>query len=178
MLKLPTSKELLDFFFEASMATYASGAKAQSSTALPGGKEYTYERDNLRYVDRYVSGQLGNRGQSAGHTYIEFLPESRVLWIAGYDGWWLKPIEGFEVIHDVNAFHRRALMAAYENRTFLCGRGPEEFTEGIYTYHNEAEEPLMDENHHEWIHAKIHGDTRLVFEHFCFQRTLVELPRK
>lgn len=172
MLKLQTSRELLDFFFEASMATYASGAEAKESTTLPGGKEYTYERCDLRYVDRYVSGQVGNRGQSAGHTYIEFVPEQRVLWIAGYDGWWLKTCEG------VNSFHRRALMAAYENRQFRYGRGPEEYEEEIFTYHHEETEPLCEENSREWIYAKIDGDTRLVFEHFCFQRTLVELPRK
>jgi len=107
-----SATELKDFFFDAALATYASGGESRETIRdLPGSRVYRYERDDLRYIDTYfVNGQ-----SSGGQTliYLGGVP----VWIMQYHGWCQN--DDSEVLR----FLKVALSAAYERGEFHGGRG-------------------------------------------------------
>lgn len=128
------TKRLLDFFFEAALATYAGGGEKTTIADLPGSKSYRHERGPLLYVDTYfVNGNL-----SCGQTLI--WSENSPVWTMQYRGYCI----------DQKAIPtlKRALSLAYRLKRFKGGRGE---TQGDYevdgeyryqnwTLHNEFEQ--------------------------------------
>ncbi|MBI2624249.1 hypothetical protein HYW67_02015 [Candidatus Parcubacteria bacterium] len=113
-----TEKEVLDFFFEAGMETYAGDIVMAKRTIveLPGSRVLRYKRPPFLYMDCYFS--VGEKSFGQTGIWHEAFPAGPV-WGMQYSGWcrdkWAIP------------FLKRALRYAYENRIFLGGRGPLEF---------------------------------------------------
>lgn len=118
VIELP-KQEVLDFFFEAGTKTYAGGMTKTSIKELPGSRVLVYARPPYRYVDCYFS--VGERSFGQTGIWHEALPSGPV-WGMQYWGW----------CKDKRAipFLKRALLAAYEERIFLGGRGPKHFSVG------------------------------------------------
>ncbi len=116
------------FFFEAALATYASGKKAEPFHELAGAKRYWYQPDGsgLCYTDIFfVNGEY-----SGGQTTI--WQNGVPAWIMQYHGWCKNDDP------ETLAFLRKALSAAYKQKKFWGGRGPivfEDIKKGL-TYVN------------------------------------------
>lgn len=119
--------EMETAFFEAMNAGYATDApKKKSILWLPGSKTIEYIRDSWRVVDSYHVTALGPR--SGGTTIISY--EETPVWMMQYLGQ-----------YDEAAIPclKAALRAAYAEKEFFGGRGPDEFVHGEFVYHNEVD---------------------------------------
>lgn len=114
-IELP-EQEVMDFFFEAGTKTYAGGMARTTIQELPGSRVLVYERGPYRYVDYYYSVGENSFGQIA--IWHEALPAGPI-WGMQYRGW----CKDKRVI----PFLKRTLVAAYEQRIFLGGRGQQRF---------------------------------------------------
>ncbi len=112
-----SQQEVLDFFFEAGMATYAGNMPKGTIGELSGSKVFRYERPPYRYVDCYFSVGENSFGQIG--IWHEALPAGPI---------WGMQYRGRCKDKRVIPFLKRALLAAYEKRIFWGGRGPLEFT--------------------------------------------------
>ncbi|MGB7957701.1 MAG: hypothetical protein WCF77_02560 [Minisyncoccia bacterium] len=114
-IAFPRVSEIQDFFFDASLATYAGDTPKTTIPDLPGSKHYHFERGDLIYDDVYFTN-----GESSGGSTVICLraePKPRTLWLMQYQGW----CEGDNP--EVLAFLKDALRYAYEHRSFCGGRG-------------------------------------------------------
>lgn len=113
-------EKLEDFFFEAAMASYASGVEPKSISAFHA-KGYYYskviEKDLYEYQDVYFDA---GRGKSFGFTIISI--NSRCVWTMHYHGECNKKYVGSPKIKVMN-FLKKALLNAYEKKKFFGGRG-------------------------------------------------------
>lgn len=119
------AKSLLDFFFEASLATYAGGGEKSAIAGLPGAKSLRFERCPFLYVDTYFV----NGTQSCGQTLI---------WCDGAPVWVMQ-YRGFCTDKEAINILKRALSDAYRMKRFHGGRGETQngfATIGTYRYHN------------------------------------------
>ena len=114
------TEALKKFFLEASIQTYAAGAKPATIPALPGSKLLTYARPPLRYVDTYFTSPIGVSWGCTLLYHEAFLP--RPVWRFCYDGWYDRSDQR------ITAFLRAALATAYQSGEFIGGRGPQIFT--------------------------------------------------
>ncbi|TSC64864.1 MAG: hypothetical protein G01um101491_129 [Parcubacteria group bacterium Gr01-1014_91] len=115
--------EMKDVFFEAMNNGYANSPKKKSVLWLPGSKTIEYIRDPWRVVDTYHVTQLSTR--SGGTTITSY--EETPVWIMQYLG---------EYNEVVIPCLKAALRAAYGDKQFFGGRGPEFFQYGKYSYRN------------------------------------------
>jgi len=117
--------KLLDFFFEAGLATYAGDGATTSIAELPGSKVLRFGHGPFLYVDTYfVNGTV-----SCGQTLIwhDDIP----VWTMQYRGYCL----------DKGAVGvlKQVLLQAYRMRRFNGGRGESHEAAGglgEYRYHN------------------------------------------
>lgn len=119
--------EMAAVFFEAMNAGYAADApKKQSILWLPCNKTIEYKRDPWRVVDTYHVTKLGPR--SGGTTVISY--EETPVWMMQYLGQ-----------YDESAIPclKAALRAAYAEKKFFGGRGPERFVCDRLIYLNEVD---------------------------------------
>jgi len=123
---MPTCKisRLQKFFFQAALATYAAGKKAERPPDRPWVKQLTHHGDGelsgLVYVDEYHT----NGEWSGGSTVIASAEDlSHPIWLMQYCGW-CKDDDP-----EVLAFLKQALLAAYTKGEWNGGRGPGEFAE-------------------------------------------------
>jgi len=137
-------KAIEDFFFEASRKTYAGQAAKETIPALPGSKTFRYERDNFLYLDTYFT----HGEKSFGQTIIYF--NGQPVWMMQY--------YGFDKVDDkrVIPFLKKALLSAYENNSFVGGRGPAHFSEGILQYRNMISRSRFEDFEGEEIIAENH----------------------
>lgn len=110
---------LQQFFFEAALATYASGKKAMK---IGHAWEFRHvsEFGRLVYVDQYVV----NGEYSGGQTVI--LVDDAPAWLMQYHGWCKNDDR------EVLAFLKGALLHTYKEGKFLGGRGLQDFFEDPY----------------------------------------------
>jgi len=120
--------EMREVFFEAMNAGYATDApKKKSILWLPQNKTIEYKRgDSWRVVDTYHVTPLGPR--SGGTTIIAY--EEEPVWMMQYMGQYAD-----EAIPCLKA----ALRAAYIEKKFFGGRGPDEFIYDGFVYRNEVD---------------------------------------
>lgn len=125
-IELP-EQEVLDFFFEASMATHAGNAPKGTIVELPGSRVLVYERPPFRYVDCYFS--VGEKSFGQIGIWHQALRAGPV---------WGMQIRGRCRDKRTIPFLKRALLAAYKKREFWGGRGPLEFKveDEPFTYQN------------------------------------------
>ncbi|MBI4385558.1 hypothetical protein HY573_01880 [Candidatus Parcubacteria bacterium] len=122
---------LQEFFFEAALATYASGKEAAPFPELAGAKCFLHQRGELCYGDVY----LVNGEYSGGQTliWVHGVP----AWLMQYHGWCKSDDR------EVLTFLKQALVAAYAKSEFRGGRGPKMYTESVgdrtFLYGNKLE---------------------------------------
>lgn len=104
-------QKLQEFFFEAALATYASGKKADPFLWLAGAKHFRYQREEFCYIDTYVV----NGEHSGGQTIIWV--NGVTAWLMQYHGWCQN--DNKEVLY----FLKNALFTAYKRSEFHGGRG-------------------------------------------------------
>ncbi|GEM_PF-1195946 len=106
--------ELMDFFFEAAIATYVTGTvKKTTIPGLPGSKGYTYPRGEYLYIDSY-----GTNGEKSGGQTLIYVDHGQTLaWMMHYKGWCKN--DDPEVI----AYLKKILAKAYAEKKFYGGRG-------------------------------------------------------
>ncbi len=124
-------QKLQEFFFEAALATYASGKKAEPFSELSGTKHFCHQRGELCYKDIYVT----NGEYSGGQTII--LVNDSPAWLMQYYGWCKN--DDSEVL----AFLKQALVTAYARDEFHGGRGPKIYMASVrdrtFIYGNKLE---------------------------------------
>lgn len=118
--------ELEKAFFEAMNAGYAGNSQKRSIRWLPGSKIIEHNRAPWRIMDTYLVTKLGPRG--GGTTIIAY--EETPVWMMHYLGQYEK-----EAIPCLKA----ALCAAYAEKKFFGGRGPEEFVHDGLVYRNDVD---------------------------------------
>jgi hypothetical protein len=117
--------KLQDFFFEASLATYAGDGENTTLADFPGSKAFRHERGPYLYVDMcFANGNL-----SCGQTLIWH--EGTPLWTMQYRGYCI----------DERAIPtlKKALSLAYRLKRFKGGRGESQGdyeVDGEYRYQN------------------------------------------
>ena len=108
---------IIDFLIRAKKATYA-GKGAETESSRPGSHDLIYREDDLMYYDTYLG-----TGKFAGE---------EALWIKGVPYWgmnYIGRVLGEEFSSD---FLKEALFHVPENKPF---RGPENYSNGDYSYH-------------------------------------------
>lgn len=118
--------EMEEVFFEAADDGYAGNPKRSTVIELPGSVEITFTKGPWKVVDKYFKTSLGRR--SGGGMVMSY--EEVHVWMMHYGGQYEK-----EAIPCLKA----ALSAAYAEKKFFGGRGPEEFVHGEFVYHNEVD---------------------------------------
>jgi hypothetical protein len=115
--------ELRRFLVEATRRGYAAGREATKLKEADRSTTIVYESDEWRLHDNYFGGEpYGGRA-------VVFL-HGRPVWLAMYYGRVTDP--AYEV-QPIYSFLRQALLLAPEHRPF---RGPDEFSDGAFTYRN------------------------------------------
>lgn len=119
-------EQLKQFFFEAALATYASGKKASQLPNRPWAKFFAHKGEgefaDLLYLDEYAT----NGESSGGSTLIASAEDPKhPLWIMQYQGW----CKGDDP--EVLGFLKVALLEAYRRGTFRGGRGPARYEQQI-----------------------------------------------
>ncbi|MBI4708752.1 MAG: hypothetical protein HY764_00930 [Candidatus Portnoybacteria bacterium] len=124
--------QLKDFFFKASISTYASGASPEALEELPNAERYFWcdYADGKRYEYRDTYFSVGN-GRSFGFTIISF--DKELVWWMRYGG---QCIEKYVDEQKTTAFLKKALLKAYKEKLFLGGRGEIKYVEGNLIYRN------------------------------------------
>jgi hypothetical protein len=145
-------QELQDFFFRASINGYASGKEPDYLQGFPGAKFYLWYEEikgkAYRYKDMYFS--VGN-GKSFGFTLISI--SGQLVWYMRYWGESLKKFVGEIKVTDVL---KKALLDAYQRKSFLGGRGTPNFIIRYLDYHNVPQKNLFEEFYGEDM---IHDET-------------------
>ncbi len=114
--------EIQDFFFEATLATYASGEKAKTDPNNTNLKFYSFQRRDYLYLDKFMV----NGEHSGGQTVISF--QGKPVWLMQYHGW-CKDDDPFAFSEEVNLRTRlsmslvtfsseRVLAASTDSRVF------------------------------------------------------------
>lgn len=157
-------ERLKQFFFDAALATYASGKKAERVRGREWEREFFFssqravqrdDMDDLVYIDRYaVNGEW-----SGGQTVI--LAGGKPVWLMQYQGWCRNDNKA------VLDFLKLALKSAYERKKFVGGRGPERFESTNLEYFNSVnlglpEDAFVNFSGNERI---LLGDGTVVFWH-------------
>ena len=104
--------DLMYFYLQASLETYAGNGQKETIKALPGSKVYRYQKGGLLYVDCYFS----EGEQSFGTIGIWY--RDTPLWFMQYHGWCRRRGEKEIITH-----LKKALLHNYENGVFFGGRG-------------------------------------------------------
>ncbi len=116
-----TLKKLASFLVEAKRATYAGNG---SKKRLPdGSKELIYEKDNLRYKDKY----FGSKSFSGQEIVFN---KGKPIWSMNYCG---KSFKNLLFTKKLFIFLKKTLSEVTESLPF---RGPKKFIEGIWKYEN------------------------------------------
>jgi len=115
--------DLLRFLLDAHRHGYAAGRNALSVREADHSTTIAYEAGEWRFHDNFFGGEpYGGRA-------VVFL-QGRPVWLAAFYGW----VEGADAeVQPVYSFLQRALRRAPEHLPF---RGPEEFSDGAFTYRN------------------------------------------
>jgi len=124
-----------EFFFEAMLADYASGAAAPNHPTLPGWKQFVYQNDPFILVDSWC-----NMG---GGTQIFF--KGQLVWDMKYGG-------SYSSEDGVIPLLRAALYESCSHSNFTGGRGPQDFTlDGLKKYINNWRGDFTEFTGHEVI---------------------------
>ena len=114
-------KRIIEFLIRAKKATYA-GKGAETTSSRTGSHDLVYKEDDLMYYDTYLGGN-------------KFAGEE-ALWISDKPYWsmnYLGRVTGAPFSGD---FLKEALLRVPFDRPF---RGPEEYTDGDYTYNSKVD---------------------------------------
>ncbi len=138
-------QELLDFFFRASINGYASGKEPKIISAYPGGKGYFLceQIKEKLYVYQNVYFSVGD-GKSFGLILISINGE--LVWYMRYSGKCYQKFVGEIKVTDVL---KKALLNAYQKKSFLGGRGTSNFRIRYLDYHNSPLKNFFEEFHGE-----------------------------
>ncbi len=121
--------QMEDAFFEAMHIGYASEDKQKKTSIpeLPGSKlVLPYVAGPWRVADTYLVTPAGPR--SGGMT---------VIWYEGVPVWMMQYLGQYD--ERAVPCLKAALRAAYSRKEFFGGRGPDEFTFGVYRYQNDID---------------------------------------
>lgn len=119
-------KQIRDFFFNAMVRGYSSGAPKRDVPDMPGFREIEIREGDFRLLDRY-SRYLGTVRSATGT--ITIWMKDQPVWTMYYRGSYRK---------DALPHLRVSLHKAYEERRFEGGRGVLAYTKGLYSYTNEV----------------------------------------
>jgi hypothetical protein len=116
---------LSNFLVKAKTNTYASNGEGGERTLEDGAKELIYEQDEYKYRDRYFGSNF-------------FIGEE-IVWQNGKAVWGMNyygKIVSDKVDNDrLYPFLKKALMLVKTDRPF---RGPDDFSDGDWKYHDES----------------------------------------
>ncbi len=129
---------LQEFFFEASLQTYAGGFEATRIAEQPRKRRFVRQQDELTYIDEYW---IGEDGWSSGNTVI--LVREVPAWQMFYGG----QAKEHGIVLD---FLKWALRIGYTRKEWNGGRGPRELkgnglAEGL-VYENFSPIPPYDQS--------------------------------
>jgi uncharacterized protein DUF5680 len=135
----PNEADLLSFLLEASRHGYAAGGNAPKVVEADHSTTIVYERGEWKFHDNYFGGEpYGGRA-------VVFL-NGQAVWMAVYYG----RVEGAHVgVQAVYLFLQRALRRPPEDLPF---RGPDEFSDGPFTYRSTRHGSVADFSGDETIH--------------------------
>ena len=108
--------EVESVFFKAMRAGYATGRNRDAIPQLPGAHLITHEEDGFKVTDSWQTTPHSNK--SFGTTTIAW--GDAPVWMMHYWGWYDKM---------VISLLKRALADAYNQTSFIGGRGPRHFQE-------------------------------------------------
>ena len=123
-------KQLVDFLIRAKQATYA-GKGAESASSRVNSHDLIFKEGEYMYYDTYLGGD-------------KFAGEE-ALWISGVPYWSMNYVGRVTGDNFSGEFLKEALLRVPEDKPF---RGPEEYTEGDYTY------SCSIEGDYEWFQGK------------------------
>ncbi len=144
-MALVSVDEVREFFFAAKMHGWAAGAPKMPVMDMPGFKRIIYVDGPFSMIDQYCVvpiadqidparyGAVGSP-RSSGTTTIWF--EDTPVWQMSYMG---------QYTPEASALVKRALLAAYGEKLFLGGRGPEDFEGDGMGYSNLVEHNDFEE---------------------------------
>ena len=115
-MEKPAIEEVQEFFLKVSESGWASGSiKTTENENLPGFKILNFSQDSgeLKFRDEYC---VGADGLSSGRTVVWF--NDIPIWAKAFQGRY--PEEFIAPL-------KRALVSAFKDRSFIGGRGPEQF---------------------------------------------------
>ena len=112
---------IIDFLIRAKKATYA-GKGAETASSRPASHDLEYSEGDLLYYDTYLGG-----GKFAGE---------EALWIGGKPYWSMNYAGRVTGDNFSGDFLKEALLRVPADKPY---RGPEEYSEGGYTYKSEVD---------------------------------------
>ena len=137
---------LLRFLVDASRRGYAAGRTAVKVREDDHSTTIVHERGDWKFHDNYFGGE-----PYGGRSVVFF--GGRPVWMAVYYGW----VEGMGAgVETVYSFLQGALLRAPEE---FPVRGPDEFSDGAFTYRNVHQGGVASFSGEETIHE----DERLVY---------------
>jgi hypothetical protein len=116
--------KLKKFLIGAKLHTYAAGGENKAMVLSSGEKEYIYEKDNLKYIDRY-------NGHEKFYGEENIFADNKLIWKMGYEGEIVSNVVSPDDIYD---FLKKALRLVPGDKPF---RGPQEYIEKDFEYTNE-----------------------------------------
>ena len=115
------NRRIIDFLIRAKRATYA-GKGAETTSSRTGSHDLAYREEDLLYYDTYLGGE-----QFAGE---------EALWISGVPCWSMNYAGRVTGAPFSGDFLKEALLLVPADKPY---RGPEEYTDGDYSYRCETD---------------------------------------
>lgn len=133
--------KLKQFLVNAKKNTYASGGENQAKASSDSAKEYIFEENSFKYIDRY-------KGHEKFEGREEVLENNEMIWEMYYNG---SILSNQISANDVYSFLRKALKQISKDQPF---RGPAELIDGEYRYVNNTEGDIEEFSGEEQIFCK------------------------